>query len=400
VNVKAIEEQVAPACAHLAQQLTEARAMAFKVMTASSEMGQALQFVKHSFQLHRSDQLARELLDFLANMGLRGSLLIHEAEGHSFFSLADDSFLDEARLLQNVHGGRIVSYPQGFIVNYPHCALLVENLPDDACRVGELRDTLAILMDAVEARVWSLLLQKQADDARRLKDAFIELISHELRTPLNPIVGFATRLEKRLASRLDTKELQALHAIKDHAEDLRRTVDDMLEMQRVELGQLALDKQLHDMGDLVRRALQRAEPLMDRYHTHLQLGAIPTFSIYGDGARLIELIYGLLCNAHRFGAGGPVGLSVASEGAGMAGMVVVTVSDQGPGIALDQQSLIFKHFLERKTPTSLTEPSDGISLYLCKAIAEQHKGRLTVHSELGAGASFRLQLPIFSDACN
>lgn len=377
----------------LQSELDHARALAFKMMVSSSEIGQMLHFIKKTFTIQSIKVLADSLLEFLSTQDLHSSLLIHNCDCEEFFNHSSDELIDEQLLRKHLSDGRIVTTKTGFIVNYTHCALLVENLPDDETKVGELRDNLAILMDAVEARLWSLLLEKQAQDAQRLKDAFLNLISHELRTPLNPIVGYASRLEKRLTGKVEARDITALNAIKDHADSLRTTVEEILEMYRVELGQLAMHKKPADLRDITLKSLQRSEHLQEQKNIKAAIQLASNICVLVDHQRMIDVIYALLCNAFRF-AKTQVTITVSTSGSQSA---ILQVEDDGPGVPLDQQDFIFKHFLERKTNNSQTEASNGISLYLARAITQQHNGTLKVK---GQSSLFTLELPLFQDICN
>ena len=228
----------------------------------------------------------------------------------------------------------------------------------------------------------------------RRKDEFLAMLSHELRNPLAPI---AMALEiMRLQEPADDSMVWARDVIARQTAQLTRLVDDLLDVSRITLGKITLNRSALDLRPIVAQAVEAVQPLFTARHHNLAIdvSAAP-LPIWGDGARLTQIISNLLNNAARFTAdGGHIGLVVRREGA----RVVLSVKDDGIGIPPDMRERVFDMFTQIELPGQRKQEGLGIGLALVKRLVEMHDGEIEARSEgAGRGSELVVRLPIAED---
>ena len=225
----------------------------------------------------------------------------------------------------------------------------------------------------------------------RRKDEFLAMLAHELRNPLAPIT-IALEI-MRQAEPVDDSIGWARDVIARQTAQLTRLVDDLLDVSRITLGKITLNRSVRDLRPIVAQAVEAVEPLLlERHHQlAIRLPAEP-LPIYGDGARLTQIISNLLNNAARFTAdGGSIGLSVCREGA----RAVVSVQDNGIGIPPDMRERVFDMFTQIMWPGQRKHEGLGIGLALVKRLVEMHDGGVEALSAgAGCGTELIVRLPI------
>ena len=230
-------------------------------------------------------------------------------------------------------------------------------------------------------------------DMDRRKDEFLAMLSHELRNPLAPISN-AVRL-LRLQKSDDPVQLQARTVIERQVAQLNHLVDDLLEVSRITTGQVQLRQEHVALGGIVERAVESTHPLItQRRHTlSVQLPTEPLW-VYGDAARLEQVVVNLLTNAAKYtDEGGRITLSVALEG----GDAVLCVQDTGIGIAPELLPRIFELFTQAQRSLDRSQGGLGIGLCLVQRLVELHGGTVAVHSVLGSGSEFAIRLPVVAN---
>jgi signal transduction histidine kinase len=226
----------------------------------------------------------------------------------------------------------------------------------------------------------------QLEQLSKVKDEFLANVSHELRTPLTLILG---PLEDLLAS-ADERGRQELTLVQRNAARLNAMVDDLLELARLQAGQLHLDVVRFDLAEALGRVVEPLRPLAARRGLSLTLAAAPLLPVEGDPRRLEFVFANLLANALKFTpTGGSVHVSAGSDGE----RVVVAVADSGPGIPVELQAHIFGRFNRFALPGAASAAGSGIGLALVKELTELHHGTVAVASEPGNGATFTVTLP-------
>jgi signal transduction histidine kinase len=168
---------------------------------------------------------------------------------------------------------------------------------------------------------------------------------------------------------------------------MNRLIDELLNVARFDSGQVALETGKVDLSALVREVVARFELDLKRSGCPVRiLGDAPVIGVW-DRSRLEQVVTNLLANAIKFGAGKPITISTSTE----AGRARLVVSDQGIGIALDQQARIFERF--GRAVSVRHYGGLGLGLYICRRIAEAHGGSICVESGEGIGSTFGLELP-------
>jgi signal transduction histidine kinase/ActR/RegA family two-component response regulator len=270
-----------------------------------------------------------------------------------------------------------------------------------AATAGSLVRRRRYVLKVVDARTAELqrthvdldTARSQAEAANRSKSEFLSRMSHELRTPLNAVLGFAQLLE---LDDLTPEQHESVGHIVKGGRHLLDLINEVLDISRIETGNLALSAEAVRVADLIDEAMDLMGPLAaqsgiqlhrdetDDGHTHVQ----------ADRQRLKQVILNLLSNAVKYNrTGGSVTIgSRRVEG----GRIRVFVSDTGPGIPLDQQALLFVPF-ERLGAAETSVEGTGIGLTLSRRLAEAMGGVLDLESVPGRGSTFWIELPLAED---
>ena len=254
-----------------------------------------------------------------------------------------------------------------------------------------VRSKVNVFVDLFRQRQALEHAQQELQRAVRMRDDFLSLASHELRNPLNTLY-LQVQVRKRLVAGGKMPEPAALLQMAERDErqvrSMIRLLDDMLDVTRLRTGRLAMEPAPMDLAQLLRSLVEAMGEQAKAANTPLELAAPQQLVLTADEFRIEQVVANLLTNALRYGGGGPVRIGLAAEGT----HAVVSVKDQGPGIAPDDQERIFEQF-ERAEATRAV-PGLGLGLFISRQIAQAHGGSLTVRSEPGAGAEFLLKLPL------
>ena len=231
-----------------------------------------------------------------------------------------------------------------------------------------------------------------AEELRRLsalRADFVSLVSHELRAPMAAVIGCASTLRARWRELTPEQRESFLALIEQETGRLSTVVGDVLDTSRIEAGTFTYAFAEVDVADLVRETAAMIEMANDEVRvTSTVIEPLP--AVRGDHERLRQLLLNLLSNAAKYTVSGDeIELRAAAED----GLIVVSVADHGPGIAPDQQRLVFEKF-GRVNSGGRSKPGAGLGLFIARSIAEAHGGTLDLRSDAGAGATFTVRLPI------
>jgi signal transduction histidine kinase len=233
-------------------------------------------------------------------------------------------------------------------------------------------------------------LYGELEAASRHKSEFLANMSHELRTPLNAILGFSQVLRERLFGELNEKQEEYLDDILTSANHLLALINDILDLSKVEAGQVELDVAPFSLREALEGGVVMVRERATRDGVQVALTALPDADVVtGDERRIRQVVFNLLSNAVKFTpAGGAVDVSAARAN----GEMRVSVADTGPGIAAEDHKRIFEEFQQTQAGVEQREGT-GLGLALSKQLVELHGGRIWVDSKLGQGSTFVFTLP-------
>jgi signal transduction histidine kinase len=233
--------------------------------------------------------------------------------------------------------------------------------------------------------------RKTVEELRRLsalRADFVSLVSHELRTPMAAVIGSAQTLQQRWRELTPDQRESFLELIAGETNRLAMLVSDVLDTSRIDAGTFSLRFSDVDLGELVRDSVAAAEMGSDEVALRAEVQE-PLPLVRGDPERLRQVLMNLLDNAIKYS---PSGDAVQVRAFAENGRVHVDVRDRGPGIAREDQRLIFEKF-GRVTGSGTARPGTGLGLFIARSIAEAHGGALEVQSTPEHGATFTLELP-------
>ena len=236
--------------------------------------------------------------------------------------------------------------------------------------------------------------RKTVEELRRLsalRADFVSLVSHELRTPMAAVIGAARTLQQRWRELSPEHRESFLDLIAGETNRLADLIGDVLDTSRIEAGTFSFRFAEVDLGRLVTDAVATAQVSQDEVQLRADVRA-PLPEIRGDGERLRQVLTNLIDNAIKYS---PAGAEVEVRAYQEDGLVRIDVRDSGPGIAKDDQKLIFEKF-GRVTGSGATRPGTGLGLFIARSIAEAHGGALDVDSAPDQGSTFTLELPVQS----
>lgn len=228
----------------------------------------------------------------------------------------------------------------------------------------------------------------------QMKEEFVSIVSHELRTPLTSIRGSIQLVLGEANSVPDPEHRGLLQIALNNCERLVRIINDILDVSKIESGNLALHPQPVHVADLVRQSIDVVAGAARNAGVSLEANVPASIRpVMVDPDRLVQALVNLLSNAVKFA---PTGSTVTVSAAGADGGVTITVADQGEGIAPENIGRLFRKFYQVDSSSSRRRGGTGLGLAITKALVEQHGGRIYVDSELKKGTRFSITLPAAS----
>ncbi|MFW2271913.1 response regulator [Burkholderia orbicola] len=255
------------------------------------------------------------------------------------------------------------------------------------CNVSDITSQKAIERHLDEAR-------RAADAANDAKSAFLATMSHEIRTPLNAILG---NLELIGREPLSATQGERLHTVEGASSTLLGLINDILDLSKIEAGQMSLEAIPFDLADTIRQTGAIFEPLAAA--KGLQFDVIVADALapryIGDPTRIRQIAANLVSNAIKFTSDGDVTLEVyLRDDADPESPVVIGVSDTGIGMTDAQRAALFKPFTQADTSITRRFGGTGLGLALTKRLATMMDGTIDVKSEPGDGSTFVVTLPL------
>ncbi|HEY63399.1 MAG TPA: GAF domain-containing protein [Caldilineae bacterium] len=229
---------------------------------------------------------------------------------------------------------------------------------------------------------------ERAQEADRLKSAFLATISHELRTPLASIKGFASTLLQDDVEWDPESQKEFLSIIEQESDKLTELIDQLLDMSCLESGTLEVNPTPCHVEEILTDVSDRLHVLARSHRLQISLPRdLPP--VYADRGRIAQVLSNLVENAAKYSPeGSPIRISATADVA----WVTVSVSDQGIGIAPEFHERIFERFFRIESEES--QPGTGLGLAICRGIIEAHGGRIWVESAPRQGSTFHFTLPV------
>jgi signal transduction histidine kinase len=258
-----------------------------------------------------------------------------------------------------------------------------------------LCETLRRTQIKVERYAWDA--QQRAEEllqADKRKNDFLATLAHELRNPLAPIQNAVEVLKNVGADRPGV--LLAAEVIGRQSQQARRLIDDILDVSRVSLGKITLQKKPVELADIIARALEESRPLIDaRGHELTVRHPERPIRLEADAGRLVQVVVNLLTNSAKYtDEGGHVWLTAEQQGS----EVVLRVRDNGIGIAPAMLSRVFDLYAQSERAVTTLQGGLGIGLKLVRSLVEMHGGTVQVFSEgPGRGSEFVVRLPVINE---
>ena len=244
------------------------------------------------------------------------------------------------------------------------------------------------------ARVFQELEHKtrEVEVASRHKSEFLASMSHELRTPLNAVIGFSDVLLDRMFGELNGRQDEYVRDIRDSGRHLLELINEILDLSKVEAGQMEIDLEPVFLADLIEHGVAMVRERAASHAISLTCDIEPSLGMaQADERKLKQVILNLLTNAVKFTPdGGSVTVQARRAGDG----AQVSVRDTGIGIAEEEKDRIFEAFQRGGRAARTSTEGTGLGLTLSKRIVDLHGGRLWMESELGVGSTFSFAIPM------
>jgi signal transduction histidine kinase len=231
----------------------------------------------------------------------------------------------------------------------------------------------------------------QLEEASEHKSRFLANMSHELRTPLNAILGYTELIQDGIYGDLPEKMASALERISRNGKHLLGLINDVLDLSKIEAGQLVLSLDTYSIKDVVHGVYSAVEPLAASKNLVFRVDMpkdLPPGR--GDERRLTQVLLNLVGNAIKFTDKGEVSIKASASN----DAYNLAVHDTGPGISEADQQKLFQEFQQADNSITKSKGGTGLGLAISKRIVEMHGGRIWVESRLGEGSTFSLTLPI------
>jgi signal transduction histidine kinase len=228
----------------------------------------------------------------------------------------------------------------------------------------------------------------QEGEIDEMKNEFISVASHEMRTPMTSIKGSLELLLGGYAGELPAEATELLGISLTAVDRLVRLINDLLDIAKIESGKMEFHLDRLDVNDCVRKSLRSLRALAEAHRVSIRAESSDNLPrVFADRDRLEQVITNLLSNALKYS---PPDSVVRIEARPADNAVRVSVSDQGPGIPADQLEKVFDRFQQLQG----AKKGSGLGLTICRALVEQHRGRIWVESQPGQGAQFHFELPL------
>jgi signal transduction histidine kinase len=240
----------------------------------------------------------------------------------------------------------------------------------------------------------SSTIQKKEEEAKKIeiaKDEFLAMITHELKTPLVPIQGYSDILLGENLGTLNKNQKERLEVIRSSAGTLLQLISDLLDVQKLELGQIRIKKTNYNLRETIEKTFISMEPQATAEQISFKHNVKQDMLATYDEKRIMQVLTNLIKNSLKATSPKTGKIEVIVEE--NPSEIIVSVKDNGRGIPADAIDKIFKKFYQVDTSLTREKGGSGLGLSICKGIIETHGGRIWVKSEPGKGSVFSFTIP-------
>ena len=250
--------------------------------------------------------------------------------------------------------------------------------------VGELVNNFNIMSDTIKEK------EQEAKKTDIAKDEFLAMITHELKTPLVPIQGYSDILLSEHLGKLTDKQRERINIIKSSSEALLSIISDLLDAQKLELGQLRMRKENHNIKETLEKVIETIKPESESKNIRINLNSEDIMLDY-DSDRISQVITNLIKNSINAieSDSGKIDVTVENHPT----EVKISVKDNGIGIAPEKQKDLFKKFYQVDASLTREKGGSGLGLAICKGIVENHLGTIGMESIPNQGSTFYFTIP-------
>jgi signal transduction histidine kinase len=248
------------------------------------------------------------------------------------------------------------------------------------------------LEDIVKERTEDLeLARDKAQEADRVKSAFLAAMSHELRTPLNSIIGFTGILLQGLAGPVNEEQAKQLKMVRASSHHLLQLINEVLDISKIEAGQLMLEPSWFDIGQSIDSVVKLVKPLADTKGLAIRVETAPAVNkIFHDQRGVEQILINLINNAIKFTQKGEIYVQCELG----QNHLTISVRDTGVGIKAEDMSILFETFRQIETGLTRRYEGTGLGLSISRGLVEMMGGQIWAESDgLGKGSVFRFTLP-------
>jgi PAS domain S-box-containing protein len=280
----------------------------------------------------------------------------------------------------------------------------LQPLPEEDGRMERILLLVADVSAQVQARREAEAARLTAEEANRAKSQFLANMSHEIRTPINAVTGYAELLEMGIGGPLTPQQRHHVERIRSSSQHLLMLVNEVLDLAKVESGQMSVQREQARVGEALDGALGLVQTQAVSRELRLvdDTGTAREAAFVGDADRVRQILVNLLSNAVKFTeAGGRVSICASVTGQpdddarlpGTGPWVRMDVEDTGMGIAPERVATVFEPFVQVDASYTRQAGGTGLGLTISRRLARLMEGDLTVRSRLGKGSCFTLWLP-------
>jgi signal transduction histidine kinase/DNA-binding NarL/FixJ family response regulator len=233
-----------------------------------------------------------------------------------------------------------------------------------------------------------------AEEANRAKSTFLANMSHELRTPLNAIIGYSEMLEEETRDSGKVENVQDLKKIQGAGKHLLALINDVLDLSKIEAGKMGLHLETFDVAQVIEEMVTTLQPAAAKNANSIRVHLKENVSVMrADITKVRQILFNLLSNACKFTDHGTIALNVGQIKAEGKNWIQFQVSDTGIGISAKQKENLFQEFAQADASIARKYGGTGLGLAITHRFVQLMKGKISVESEAGQGATFTVQLP-------